>query len=203
MTGVQTCALPISATEASAVAVLYAFVLTVVVYKELKLNDIIKIFMETIKETALILFIVATSALYGWLLVKTQMPTHIMELMFKISENPIVFLLLLNVFLLIVGCFMETNAAIMILTPILVPMALKLGINPVHLGLVMILNLMIGLLTPPIGMCLYAVARVANIDFDRMVKATMPFYIPLILVLLLITLFPQITLILPQIVLGR
>lgn len=192
-----------TATEASAIAVLYAFVLTVIVYKELTISDVINVFKETIKETALIMFIVAVSALYGWLLIKTQMPTYIMEKMFALSQNPIVFLLLLNVFLLIVGCFMETNAAIMILTPILVPMALKLGIHPVHLGLVMILNLMIGLLTPPVGMCLYAVARVAKLNFDRMVKAVMPFYIPLFIVLLLITLFPKITLILPQLIFGR
>jgi TRAP-type C4-dicarboxylate transport system permease large subunit len=97
---------------------------------------------------------------------------------------------------------METNAAIIILTPMMIPLASKLGIDPVHLGMVMVLNLMIGLLTPPIGMCLYAVARVAKVNFDKMVKAVAPFYIPLFLVLLLITLFPQIVLILPSIALG-
>lgn len=97
---------------------------------------------------------------------------------------------------------METNAAIIILTPMMIPLALKLGIDPVHLGMIMVLNLMIGLLTPPIGMCLYAVARVAKLNFDKMVKAVAPFYVPLFVVLILITLFPQIVLFVPSLVLG-
>ncbi|WP_094550600.1 TRAP transporter large permease [Petroclostridium xylanilyticum] len=189
-------------TEASAVAVVYSFILTVFVYKELSVRDLINIFMETIKETAVILFIVAASSLYGYLLVKTQMPQYFMEKLFAVSQNPVIILLLINVFLLVIGCFMETNAAIIILTPMMIPLAAKLGIDPVHLGIVMVLNLMIGLLTPPIGMCLYAVARVAKLSLDKMVRAVAPFYIPLIVVLLLITLFPQIVLILPSLALG-
>lgn len=189
-------------TEASAVAVVYSFILTVFVYKELSVRDLINIFMETIKETAVILFIVAASSLYGYLLVKTQMPQYFMEKLFAVSQNPVIILLLINVFLLVIGCFMETNAAIIILTPMMIPLAAKLGIDPVHLGMVMVLNLMIGLLTPPIGMCLYAVARVAKLSLDKMVRAVAPFYIPLIVVLLLITLFPQIVLILPSLALG-
>jgi TRAP-type C4-dicarboxylate transport system permease large subunit len=125
-----------------------------------------------------------------------------MEKLFAVSQNPVIILLLINVFLLVIGCFMETNAAIIILTPMMIPLAAKLGIDPVHLGMVMVLNLMIGLLTPPIGMCLYAVARVAKLSLDKMVRAVAPFYIPLIVVLLLITLFPQIVLILPSLALG-
>lgn len=189
-------------TEASAVAVVYAFILTVLIYRELTIKDLINVFIETIKETAVILFIVAASSLYGWLLIKTQMPTLFMEKLFAISQNPIVILLLLNVFFLVIGCFMETNAAIIILTPMMIPLALKLGIDPVHLGMIMVLNLMIGLLTPPIGMCLYAVARVAKLNFDKMVKAVAPFYVPLFVVLILITLFPQIVLFVPSLVLG-
>lgn len=189
-------------TEASAVAVVYAFVLTTFIYKELNLRNLVEIFIETIKETSVILFIVAASSLYGYLLIKTQVPQYFMEKLFSISQNPVIILLLLNVFFLVIGCFMETNAAIIILTPMMIPLALKLGIDPVHLGMIMVLNLMIGLLTPPIGMCLYAVARVAKLKFDILAKAVAPFYIPLIVVLLLITLFPQIVLILPEIALG-
>ncbi|MBZ4645289.1 MAG: transporter permease [Clostridia bacterium] len=105
-------------TEASAVAVVYSFILTVFVYKELSVRDLINIFMETIKETAVILFIVAASSLYGYLLVKTQMPQYFMEKLFAVSQNPVIILLLINVFLLVIGCFMETNAAIIILTSI-------------------------------------------------------------------------------------
>lgn len=190
-------------TEASAIAVVYAFILTVFFYRELSLNDFIRIALETIKESSIILFIVGISGLYGWLLIRTQMPGMFMEQIFEISQNPLVVLLILNVFFLIIGCFMESIAAITILTPVLMPLALSVGIDPLHLGLVMVLNLMIGLLTPPIGMCLYAVSRVANLSFDRLVKAVLPFYVPLIIVLLLLTVFPQIATFLPALVLGR
>ncbi|MDN5302121.1 MAG: hypothetical protein PWQ60_1635 [Thermoanaerobacteraceae bacterium] len=190
-------------TEAAAVASLYAFVLSVFIYKELNMRDVMSIVYDTVKETALIMFIVANASLYGWLLIKTQMPMVFMEEIFKISQNPLVIFFILNVFWLIVGCFMETNAAITILTPVMIPLAKAIGINPIHLGVVMILNLMIGLLTPPIGMCLYAVARVAKLSFDKMVKAVAPFYIPLIVTLILVTVFPQITLFLPNLIFGR
>ncbi|WP_422448009.1 TRAP transporter large permease [Thermoanaerobacterium sp. DL9XJH110] len=192
-----------TATEAAAVASLYAFILSVFIYRELKIKDVMGIVYETVKETALILFIVANASLYGWLLIKTQMPMMFMEQVFNISKNPLIILFILNIFWLIVGCFMETNAAITILTPIMMPLALAIGINPVHLGVVMVLNLMIGLLTPPIGMCLYAVARVAKISFDKMVKAVAPFYIPLFVALILVTIFPQISLWLPNLLLGK
>lgn len=192
-----------TATEAAAVASLYAFILSVFIYRELKIKDIMEIVYDTVKETALILFIVANASLYGWLLIKTQMPMMFIEQIFKISQNPLVILFILNLFLLIVGCFMETNAAIAILTPIMMPLARAIGINPVHLGVVMVLNLMIGLLTPPIGMSLYAVARVARVSFDKMVRAVAPFYIPLLVSLILVTIFPQISLWLPNLLLGK
>ncbi|MDK2822043.1 MAG: hypothetical protein PWQ37_3153 [Candidatus Petromonas sp.] len=192
-----------TATEAAAVASLYAFILSVFIYRELKIKDIMEIVYDTVKETALILFIVANASLYGWLLIKTQMPMMFIEQIFKISQNPLVILFILNLFLLIVGCFMETNAAITILTPIMMPLARAIGINPVHLGVVMVLNLMIGLLTPPIGMSLYAVARVARVSFDKMVRAVAPFYIPLLVSLILVTIFPQISLWLPNLLLGK
>ncbi|HBT49758.1 MAG TPA: ABC transporter permease [Caldanaerobacter subterraneus] len=192
-----------TATEAAAVASLYAFILSVFIYRELKIKDIMEIVYDTVKETALILFIVANASLYGWLLIKAQIPMMFIEQIFKISQNPLVILFILNLFLLIVGCFMETNAAITILTPIMMPLARAIGINPVHLGVVMVLNLMIGLLTPPIGMSLYAVARVARVSFDKMVRAVAPFYIPLLVSLILVTIFPQISLWLPNLLLGK
>ena len=107
-------------------------------------------------------------------------------------------LLLINVLFLIVGCFMDCNAAIMVMTPTLMPLVSAFGINPIHFGLIMVLNLMIGLLTPPVGMCLYTTARVAKIPLDRMIKAIAPFYVPLLVTLLLVTLFPQIVLLIPN-----
>lgn len=190
-------------TEASAVAVVYALILSVFVYRELTFRDFIRVLLDTIKESSVILFIVGVSALYGWLLIKTQMPNILMEKIFFISQNPYVILLILNFFFLIIGMFMESLAAITILTPVLMPLALKVGIDPLHLGLVMVLNLMIGLLTPPIGMSLYAVSRVAEVSFDRLVRAIMPFYVPLVIVLLLLTFIPTLSTFLPALVLGR
>jgi len=186
-------------TEASAVAAVYALVLTALVYREMTLKQFFHVLMDTIKESSVILLIVGISSLYGWLLIKTQIPNYLMERVFLISKNPLVILLILNIFFFIVGMFMESIAAITILTPIVVPLALSVGINPLHLGLVMVLNLMIGLLTPPIGMCLFAVAKVSSLPLNRMIKAVTPFYLPLLIVLALLTLFPQIGTFLPEV----
>ena len=121
-----------------------------------------------------------------------------MAMIVSVTESKILILLLLNVFFLIIGCFMETNAALIILVPILAPMAAALNIDMLHLGVMIVLNLMIGLLTPPVGMCLYATAKVANISLDRMIKAMAPFYIPLVIALLLVTFFPGIVTWLPS-----
>ena len=132
---------------------------------------------------------------------RTKLPTVFMDAIFTVTDNKIVILLLLNVFFLIIGCFMETNSALIILTPILIPLTSALGIDPLHLGVVIVLNLMVGLLTPPVGMCLYATAKVARISLDRMIKAVAPFYIPLFLTLLLITFIPQLVTWLPNLLL--
>ena len=188
-------------TEAAVVAAAYAFILTVVVYREAGLKDVLAIIEETAKETASIMIVVCASALYGYLLVRTKLPTVFMDAIFTVTDNKIVILLLLNVFFLIIGCFMETNSALIILTPILIPLTSALGIDPLHLGVVIVLNLMVGLLTPPVGMCLYATAKVARISLDRMIKAVAPFYIPLFLTLLLITFIPQLVTWLPNLLL--
>ncbi len=177
-------------TEGAAVASLYAFILTMFVYREISWKDFALILRDTAKESASIMFIVCTSALYGYLLTRTQLPTKFMNMIFTVTQNKTVILLLLNVFFLVIGCFMETNAALIILVPILAPMAGALNIDLLHLGVMIVLNLMIGLLTPPVGMCLYATAKVANISLDRMIKAMLPFYIPLIIALILVTFVP-------------
>ncbi len=179
-----------TATEAAAVASAYALCLTVFIYRELGLKDIVRVVREVCVETASIMLVVSASTLYGYMITKCQIPQMVLDLFLFISDNKAVFLLLINLFLLFVGCFMETNAAIMILTPILLPAAVTFGVDPVHFGLIMVFNLMIGLLTPPVGMCLYATARVANISFEETVKGTAPFYIPLIVTLIAITAFP-------------
>ena len=189
-------------TEGAAVASLYAFILTMVVYREVTWKEFFEVLRDVGKETASIMFIVCASSLYGYLLTRTQLPTAFMNLIFEVTHNKIVILLLLNVFFLIIGCFMETNAALIILVPILAPLATTLGIDMLHLGVMIVLNLMIGLLTPPVGMCLYATAKVANISLDRMIKAVAPFYIPLFISLMLVTFIPGIVTILPNLILG-
>lgn len=154
--------------------------------------------MDTIETTAAVLIIVGAASLFGWVLTTARVTEAVTEILLGISRNPLVLLLLINILLLIVGCFMETIAAISILVPVLMPAVIQAGIDPVQFGVIMVLNLMIGLLTPPVGMVLFVLARVANISFDRTVRAVMPFLIPLLLVLALITIFPSLTLIVPQ-----
>ncbi len=196
MTGVFT------ATEAAVVASVYALILCAVVYRQLTLKAFIQICKDTIRESVLILFIVGASNLYGYLLTRSQLPTILMNAVFEFTKNKTVILALVNVFLLIVGCFMECNAAIMILAPMLVPLCTAVGVSGVQLGVIMVLNLMVGLLTPPVGMCLFTTARVAKIRIETMIREAMPFYIPLGIVLILVTYVPQISLWLPNLLLG-
>jgi tripartite ATP-independent transporter DctM subunit len=149
------------------------------------------------RETAIILIIVAAAALYAWFLVFTQIPQELVELIDDLNLGPAMFLLMINAFLLVIGLFMETNAAITIFTPMLLPSALALGVDPVHFGIIMVLNLMIGLLTPPVGMVLFAVAKVANVSINRAVVALLPFYVPLLIGLMIVTYVPGVSLYLP------
>jgi len=189
-------------TEAASVAVAYALVLGVIVYKELHPRDLGKIFMETAKETAAIGIIICAANFFGWLLLRTGLTNKVATGITQLTTDPMIFLLLVNVFLLVVGCFMETVVAILIVTPMLMPVVLKLGIDPLHFGLVLVLNLMIGLLTPPFGVVLFVMAGISDLPFERVVRATLPFLIPLLAVLALITFFPPLVTWLPKLVMG-
>jgi TRAP-type C4-dicarboxylate transport system permease large subunit len=186
-------------TEAAVAAVAWALFLGFAWYRTLSWRMLIKISMETIETTAIVLFIVASASIFAWVLTTTQITEAIAQWVLSISDNPLVFLLLANLFLLFVGCFMETIAAITILVPVFMPIVAKLGIDPVHFGLVMILNLMIGLLTPPVGMVLFVLQKVAKISFEATVKAVLPWLWPLLATLALITYVPQLVLWLPGI----
>ena len=149
-------------TEASVVAVIYALIVTVVVYREITLRDLPRILWESIEHTVRVLFIISAAGIFGWLLIHQRVPEAVIQGLMALSHNPWVILLILNVILLVLGCFME-GISIMILTiPIFMPLINKMGIDPVHFGVVMTLNLMVGLLTPPVGMVLYAVSSVAK-----------------------------------------
>ncbi|MEP6679121.1 MAG: TRAP transporter large permease, partial [Betaproteobacteria bacterium] len=186
-------------TEAAVAAVAWALFLGFAWYRTLTWRMFVKVSMETIETTAVVLFIVASASIFAWVLTTTRVTDAIGAWVLSISDNPLVFLLLANIFLLFVGCFMETIAAITILVPVFMPIIAKLGIDPVHFGLVMVLNLMIGLLTPPVGMVLFILQKVARISFEATVRAVLPWLVPLLITLAIITYVPQTVLWLPSV----
>ena len=157
--------------------------------------------MDTVETTAAIMMIVGASTIFAWILTANQVALHFAEVLFAFTDNRVAVLLLITVMVLIIGCFMETIAAITILVPVLLPIAVKIGIDPVHFGIILILNLMIGLLTPPVGMVLYVLSKVAKVPFERCVMATAPFLIPLVFVLMLLTFIPALSMWLPTTIL--
>jgi len=189
-------------TEAAFAAAVYALTLGVVIYREIRWRDLPRIFLETVETNAVVLMLVMTASLMGWVLARAQVPQQLGAWILGTTRDPLYILLMINVFLLIVGCFMEALAAMIILVPVFMPVIQSVGIDPVHFGLVMVLNLMIGTLTPPVGIVLFVVARVAKLPFEVVTRATAPFLVPLIAVLALITVFPELVLWLPRLVLG-
>jgi tripartite ATP-independent transporter DctM subunit len=187
-------------TEAAIAACAWALVLGLAVYRTLTWRRFLRVSFDTIETTAVVLFVVAAASIFAWILTSNRVPEQFAELILSISDSRWVVLLLMNAILLIVGCFMETVAAITILVPVLLPIAIKMDVDPVHFGVIMVLNLMIGLLTPPVGMVLYVLSRVAKLSFERCVAATAPFLVPLVLVLLLITFVPTVTMWLPTLI---
>lgn len=185
-------------TEGAVAACIWALLLGLVWYRTLKLKMLVKVSMETIETTATVLFIVAAASIFGWVLTAARVPDLFTEWILGFTSSQWVFLLLVNLLLLFVGCFLEPTAAILIAVPILMPVVTQLGIDPVHFGLIVVLNLMIGLLHPPMGMVLFVLARVANMSLERTTMAILPWLVPLIGSLILITYVPEITLWLPR-----
>ena len=186
-------------TEGAIAACVWALVLGLVWYRTLTWKMLAKVSMDTIETTATVLFIVAAASIFGWMLTATKVTDAVALWVLGFTHSPWVFLLLVNLLMLFVGCFLEPTAAITILVPVLMPVVLQLGIDPVHFGLVMVLNLMIGLLHPPMGMVLFVLARVANLSVEKTTMAILPWLIPLLLSLILITYIPIISLWLPHV----
>jgi tripartite ATP-independent transporter DctM subunit len=184
-------------TEAAIAACAWALLLGTFLYRALNWKQFYRISLDTIEATASVLIIVGAASLFGWVLTTTRVTETVTEALLSVTTNPLLLLLIINLILLVVGCFMETIAAISILVPVLMPAVTKVGIDPVQFGVVMVLNLMIGLLTPPVGMVLFVLSRVARLSFDRTVMAVLPFLIPLLIVLVLISLIPPLTIYLP------
>ena len=191
-----------TATEAAAVAALYALLLGTLVYRELGWHDLLRVFRESMNTTAVIAFIVCAATLFNWVLARERVPQQVAELLLGVSDDPLVMLLVINTLLFFLGMFMEALAIMVLTVPVLMPVVTQLGIDPVHFGLVLTLNLMLGLLTPPMGIGLFVVSRVGNVPYSKLVVAVLPFFVPLLGALGLITVFPQITLFLPGLVYG-
>jgi tripartite ATP-independent transporter DctM subunit len=189
-------------TEAAAVAVVYALVLGVFVYGDFRVADLPKVILDTVETTGVVMALVMTASLLGYCISVSRLPQEFGAWLTGLTQSPLAYLLIVNVLLLVVGCFMEALAAMLVLIPILVPVAVKLGIDPVQFGLVFVLNLMIGTITPPVGVVLYVTAKVADVPFERVARAVVPYLVPLFAVLALITVWPALTTTLPNLVLG-
>ena len=185
-------------TEAAVAAVIWSLFLGLVRYRTMTLRTLAKASFDTIETTASVLFIVTAASIFAWLLTASQAAQMLSDAILGFTQNKWVFLLLANLLILFVGCFIDTIAAITILVPILLPIVLKLGIDPIHFGVIMTLNLMIGLLHPPLGMVLFVLARVARLSVERTTMAILPWLVPLMLALIAITYLPVLTLWLPR-----
>lgn len=185
-------------TEASVVAVVYALLVGLFVYRELKPRDIPRIVIESVRMTTSVMILVGLARLFAWIITTEQIPQLVARGILNISTNPYVVILLINAILLFVGCFMETVAALVIFVPVLLPVALKIGMDPIHFAVMVVLNLIIGLTTPPVGVCLFVAANIAKISLGTLVRAMVPFLLVLLAVLFLVSYVPAVSLTLPS-----
>ncbi|MBU8905124.1 TRAP transporter large permease [Desertibacillus haloalkaliphilus] len=181
-------------TEAALVAVVYGLIVGILIYREIKWKDLMEIFTSSIITTSVIMFIIAGASIFGYYLTRERIPAQITELMLGITDNWIIALLIINLILLIIGIFLETAAAIIILTPILAPVAQALGIDMVHFGIIMIVNLAVGFITPPVGINLFVASNIAGTRFESLLRAIIPFIIVMIINILIISFIPALSL---------
>lgn len=187
-----------TAIEASAIAVAYTLLLTMGLYKTIRIKHLPEILLQTVVMTGIIMFLLATSAAMSFSMSITNIPAALSDLILGISDNKLVILLVVTIFLLLIGAFMDIGPAILIFTPILLPIMVKLGVDPVHFGILMIYNLAVGTITPPVGSGLYVGASVGKVRVEEVMKPLVPFYIAIIGMLLVITYLPELTLFLPR-----
>jgi tripartite ATP-independent transporter DctM subunit len=182
-----------TATEAGAIAVLYSLVLAVGIYREVKLSELGNILLKSTETTAIVLALIATSAAMSWILSYENIPQTVSQGLLTLSDNPLLILLLINIILLIVGAFMDMTPAVLIFTPIFLPVAIELGMSPLHFGIMLILNLSIGLVSPPVGSVLFVACAIAKVRLEQLMKPLLPMYAAMIVVLLLVTYIPAIS----------
>ncbi|PZD96129.1 hypothetical protein DNH61_09465 [Paenibacillus sambharensis] len=191
-----------TATESGAIACVYAFILTFFVYRDIPLSHVKVIFLKTFRTVAMVLFLIAASNAFAWILTYLKIPVMLTDLLLGISDNPVIILLILNVLLLILGAPLDMAPLILIMTPILYPVVTALGMDPVHFGIVLILNLGIGLITPPVGTVLFVGCAIGKVSIERGTRALIPFFLVMVAVLMVITYVPAISLWLPNMVNG-
>ncbi len=187
-----------TATEAGAIAVVYSLVLAVFVYRDVRVGELTEILLRSAETTAIVMFLIGTSIAMSWLLAFENVPGEMASLLLHLSENPLLLLLLINLFLLAIGIFMDMTPAVLIFTPIFLPVAMELGISPLHFGIMLIMNLTIGLCTPPVGSVLFVSCAVAKTSIGKIVRPMIPMYVALIAALMLVTYVPGISEFLPR-----
>lgn len=187
-------------TEAAAIAVVYGFFVGVFVYKEMKLEQLSLTFTKSGINSSMVMLIIATSSVFSWILTSERIPDAIANAVLSLTDSSIMILLLINILLLIVGCIMETNAAIIILAPIFLPIVEQFGVDPVHFGVIMVMNLAVGMVTPPLGVNLFVACGITDIKIEQIAKQVIPLIGVNIIVLLLITYVPQIPMFLPNLI---
>lgn len=191
-----------TATEAAAIAALYAFVITFFVYRDVPISHMGIILRKSLRTLAIVMALIATSNAFGWMLAYLKVPALATQALLGISDNPNVVMLVINCLLLFLGCIMDMAPLILITTPILMPVIYGIGVDPVHFGIVMMLNLAIGLLTPPVGSTLFVGCAIGKVSIEQLSRTMLPFYGVMILVLLIITYIPSIVMFLPKLILG-
>lgn len=185
-------------TEAAAICVVYASFLGIAVYRTLSVKNYFNVVRETVVDAGPICILLAVSTFFGSALIRANVPQQLVASLMSVVHSKWIFWLLFNLSFLVIGMFMETVSAITILTPIVFPMAVAYGINPIHFGIVMVFNLMIGVISPPFGTCLFAVSKVGRVSMSRLIKSLVPWYIVLCAALTILVLFPQISILLPS-----
>ena len=187
-----------TATEASAIAVLYTFILSVLVYREVKWKELPQILLDSAATTAIVMLLIGTSMGMSWIMSYENIPQGVSEALIALSDNKVVILLVINLILLFVGTFMDMTPAVLIFTPIFLPVVMKLGMDPIHFGIILVLNLCIGLCTPPVGSVLFIGCGVANTTVVKVLKPLIPMFIAMMVALILVTYIPALSLALPR-----
>jgi tripartite ATP-independent transporter DctM subunit len=187
-----------TATEASAVAVFYAFILSVFVYKEIKFKDLPQILLSSSSTTAVVMLLIATSMAMSWVMAYENIPQNVAAALIGLSDSKIIIFLIINLILLFIGTFMDMTPAVLIFTPIFLPVAMQLGVDPIHFGIIMVVNLSIGLCTPPVGSVLFVGCSVAELPITKVIKPLIPFFIAMIIALIIITYVPDLSLFIPE-----